>query len=215
MSEQEYIDIYNENFEHIGMAMRAEAHRRGSWHQTVHCWVLRREHAHEYLLLQRRAATKLVFPGLLDVTVAGHLLQGETVADAGREVTEELGLVVQPTDLVYLGVKHDCAVVGGMILREFAHVFLLERNQPLEAYRLQADEVAGLVQMEVHAGLRLFSGEVDSVPVVGVEVDEHGKLRPIERDVSRGDFVPCVDNYYLKLAIMAERLFRGERYLAI
>src|SRR3712207_8642964 len=104
MSEQEYIDIYDENFDHIGVVTRAEAHARGYWHQTFHCWILRRAHGQESVLFQRRAATKLLFPGLLDVTAAGHLLQGETAADAVREVNEELGIAAQPADLVYLGV---------------------------------------------------------------------------------------------------------------
>jgi hypothetical protein len=33
--------------------------------------------------------------------------------------------------------------------------------------------------------------------------------------VSAEDFVPCLDNYYLKLLLLAQRYFNGERKLLV
>ena len=33
--------------------------------------------------------------------------------------------------------------------------------------------------------------------------------------VKAGDFVPCLDSYYLKLLLLARRYFRGERELLL
>ncbi|WNQ12825.1 NUDIX domain-containing protein [Paenibacillus aurantius] len=49
------------------------------------------------LLLQRRHPGKDTYPGLFDITAAGHLEAGENVSDGIRELKEELG-----TDLFFL-----------------------------------------------------------------------------------------------------------------
>ena len=70
---------------------RSEVHACGFYHRAVHVWVV--APASREVLLQRRADTKDSWPGLWDISSAGHVSAGQASAHAaGRELEEELGL---------------------------------------------------------------------------------------------------------------------------
>ena len=215
MASQEYLDIFDDNMMHLGAAPRNEVHEKGHWHQSFHCWLIRHSNNRQYVLFQRRGPDKKIYPNTLDITAAGHLLADETLADGIRELNEELGLYVKFEDLVPLGIRCDVAIIGSITNREFCHVYLLESSIPLNTYKLQPDEVTGIVQMEINDGMKLFAGEVKSVPVSGFQVDEKGIKHRIEIKVSKEDIIPRLDGYYMKVFIMAERYFQGNSYLTI
>jgi isopentenyl-diphosphate delta-isomerase len=51
---------------------------------------------HHQLLLQQRALTKRVFPGIWTVTVAGHVTYGDSLVDTfHKELGEEMGIKVE------------------------------------------------------------------------------------------------------------------------
>jgi isopentenyldiphosphate isomerase len=215
MEDQEYLDIFDDNMKHIGIASRDEVHEKGYWHQTFHCWLIRRENENHYVLFQRRGTQKELYPDKLDITAAGHLTSGETPEEGIRELKEELGLPVAFEDLISLGIRCEVAIIGRITNREFCHVYLLASNFPLDAYTLQPEELSGLVQMELYDGMKLFSGEVEEVPVSGFRIDEKGAKCKIESTVSKVDIIPRLDGYYMKVFIMAERYFQGNPYLSI
>jgi len=65
--------------------------------------------------------------------------------------------------------------------------------------------------MEVDSGIRLFSGSE-----LYVECSLYRTEMPTERvNVAGGEFVPCIDNYYLKLLLLAQRYLKGERELLV
>ncbi|MDX1334078.1 MAG: NUDIX domain-containing protein, partial [Robiginitalea sp.] len=110
------------------------------------------------VLLQQRADQKETFPGLWDVSVAGHVHAEETPLEAAqREIKEEIGLDLETGSLDFFGrSKNEQAHPGGNIDREFHYVYLSELKVPLEDLRPQEGEVAGL---ELRPLLR-FSEEV-------------------------------------------------------
>jgi 8-oxo-dGTP pyrophosphatase MutT (NUDIX family) len=60
----------------------------------------------KYVLLQRRANTGFA-DGLWDFSCSGHVEHGESMTVAAvREVKEELGVTIQPTDLQFLTMVH-------------------------------------------------------------------------------------------------------------
>lgn len=38
----ELIDIFDENMNLLGTALKSQAHREGLWHKTFHCWLARK-----------------------------------------------------------------------------------------------------------------------------------------------------------------------------
>lgn len=207
----EMIDIFDGNHRLIGSFERKAAHVQGLWHQTFHCWITWKD----TVILQLRAPTKANYPNMLDISAAGHLEAGETPLDGVREIEEELGIRVAPERLRYLGIKHDVMdEANGVRNREFAHVYLLESADDMHSMRLAPDEVSGLVQIRIVDMLALFSGKVDSVQVdfrtVASTQEEAGK-----RSISRDDLIPRVDNYYYKVAILADLASRDYAHLSI
>ncbi|WP_407645941.1 NUDIX hydrolase [Actinacidiphila oryziradicis] len=109
---------------------RIEAHLQGKWHRTVHCWVVSAERGGQ-ILLQKRSDTMKNFPGLLDVSAAGHLEAGEPVEAGLREVTEELGIEVDRSRLHHLGERVEVAdQKNGQRNREYQSVCLIPVRHP-------------------------------------------------------------------------------------
>ena len=90
---------------------------------------------------------------------------------------------------------------------EFQDVFLLVRNVGPETLVLQKEEVDGVVEVDIEEGIALFSGKRDSLALSITRSD--GAREPVT--LAADDFVPCLDNYYLKLLLLARRYFRQER----
>ena len=205
----ERFDIYDEALNHIGVKGRDAAHRDGDWHQVFHCWVIGREADGEpFLVLQKRRAS-LDYPNKIDISAAGHLAAGETVREGVREVWEELGLDLAFEDLIPLGRRVGIHRDGAFVDRQICHVFFYECDAALEEYVYRGDEVAGLVQLRLADGMRLFSGEICQAPAAAVG------LGSAEIAIARADFIPSLDNYVMKILILARRYFAGEKDLWI
>lgn len=210
----EILDIFDAKMNRIGTEARDIVHTKGFWHQTFHCWIIRKEKDREYVLFQIRDKEKKDAPNKLDITAAGHLKAGESKEDGLRELEEELGLKVDIKELSYLGIRISASENENRINKEFAHVYMMRSDLPIESYKLQEGEVAGLVQIGVEDGLRLCAHDADSVPCKVFRLGESG-MDISERDVFFNQFIPRIDSYYYKVFIMAERYFAGNRYLSI
>ena len=137
----ELIDIVDENGASTGKtALKSEAHKNGWFHNTAHIWLFTKD---KKILLQKRAMTKKVFPGLWDISVAGHIAAGESIVlGAKREVEEELGLFLGKENLVKIGTrKHQISHKNGIIDHEFHHVFIAELKVDLSKLTIQKEEV--------------------------------------------------------------------------
>lgn len=211
----EIIDIFDANRVAIGTKERGAAHRDGDWHQTFHCWIAGTHANSDFLLLQLRSQAKKNYPNMVDITAAGHLQSGESPEDGVRELAEEIGVEVLSSNLRYLGIKHDISdEVNGSRNREFAHVFLLRDDRPLDRYKLQEDEVAGLVELPLTQGLEMFAGLRDEVLCKTMRQDG-GQKTEGQRLLRTVDLIPRVDSYYLKTCIMADLFLRGAPFLSI
>jgi len=94
---EEIFDVVNDYDEVIGKASRREVHARGLKHRAVHVLVF---NPSSEIFLQKRAASKDLFPHRYDSSASGHLNSGEEYdACALRELHEELGLTVSPAAL--------------------------------------------------------------------------------------------------------------------
>ncbi|BCG59746.1 NUDIX hydrolase [Paenibacillus sp. URB8-2] len=195
----EMFDIFNEQMIRIGTDSRNNAHAKGLWHQTFHCWVVNpSEGEGGSLLFQLRHKNKDTFPGLLDTSCAGHLQAGESVEDGVRELQEELGLAVPFEELVYCGMAaEESNPSPGLIDREFSHVFLYTSDQELEQYRFQWEEISGLFFVGIPKFRQLVGGETDALRIEGIVADEETQCVSREQRLVRlEDFTPNSEEYY-------------------
>ena len=65
-------DVLDENGRFINkIAGREECHKKGLWHRAVVAHII---NSKQQVLLQKRSATKKLWPNLWDVTAGGHVL---------------------------------------------------------------------------------------------------------------------------------------------
>lgn len=207
----ELIDIYDVNHNHIGTAMKSEAHAKGLWHNNIHCWIF--DPKKKLVLFQLRAADKKVDPSKLDISVAGHVGAGEDVADTCvREVSEELGMYCSVDELQFIGIHRDVIQSGDIQNCEFGHTYLLQRNIDIDEFILQEEEVAGAYVMALDDCFKLFAGEVETISGVGVEIGQNGTLK---RDFVPSDFAQFDSSYMITIMVMIERVIEGKKYVGI
>ena len=145
----ELIDIVDENGNYTGKTcLKSEAHKHGYFHPTIHVWLYTSD---QQILLQKRALTKKVFPGLWDISVAGHIAAGEDVIKGAlREVKEEIGFNILPENLHKIGTrKHMVNHSNGIIDNEFHHVYIAKLTVPVKELIVQKEEVDELQLFEL------------------------------------------------------------------
>ena len=152
---------------------RSVVHRQGLWHKTVHIWIL---NSRQELLIQKRSTQKDSHPNLWDISAAGHITSGDTViAAALRELKEELGLTIKPTDLQFLfTAKQQYTQNHGTFIHNAHHdIFLLKKDLDLTKIKLQKEEVSAVKFISIsELKKQIAQKNPDFVP----HVDEYKKL---------------------------------------
>jgi isopentenyldiphosphate isomerase len=126
-----------------GAVSKVRAHAEGIWHATIHCWIL---DENRQLIFQHRALNKPTFPGLWDISAAGHLRPGE---DGLREIKEELGADVTMNELTLVGVLSVDQRDGDLINRERPRVYLWDSKRPLDSFSFPDGEVTALASLTI------------------------------------------------------------------
>ncbi len=129
--EHEMLEIVDESNRVTGIRDRAEIHRQGLWHRSVHIFIL---NSHGDLYLQKRSPQKDQYPEHWDSSAAGHLNPGESPEIAAhRELGEELGIDTELTE-VY---RHPAGQETGW---EFVTLFVGRTDEPVRLNLEEATE---------------------------------------------------------------------------
>lgn len=138
----EFFDILDEQGNKTGKTKaRAEVHRNGDWHKAVHIWIVNDK---DEIFLQKRSPNKDSYPNMWDISSAGHLTAGDdALQGAIREIKEELGVNVLPSQLKLIGVRKKADKCSSTFINnEFNDVYLLRLSLDLNKITLQEDEVS-------------------------------------------------------------------------
>lgn len=200
----ELVDIFDENFNLIGTAMKSQAHNEGLWHKVFHCWILKGDK----VWLQLRGKNKELYPDLLDISAAGHLKAGETAKDGIREIEEELGLKVDFEKLNKLFTYKLAEDKDGAKNREFCPTYLLLTDEKLENLKLQDTEVDGVYEASTLDLLELISGKT---PQIEIEGYKRGSKDKHVWKVGYNNLVPHGQAYYLKVIGALERYIHNAK----
>lgn len=120
---------------------RAEIHRLGKYHRAVHLYLFNYKNQ---VLLQKRALTVDHFPGLLGISVTGHVQAGEcSSACVQREVEEELGIHSSQLRIHFLFSFFQEATLNEMYIdRQFNDVYITRADLQPDMIQLDRSEVA-------------------------------------------------------------------------
>ena len=142
---KEILDVFsNDGKEYLGVESRNIVHSKGLWHKTVHLWI---RNKNGDLLLQKRAPDKETHPDMWDISCAGHVGAGDSTKNAAvRECAEELGLEIDPEDLLRIEqlfrtyLNED----NSLIDNEITDVFILDRTVELSEITPDGSEVTAV-----------------------------------------------------------------------
>lgn len=138
----EKVDILDEDGNKIGrVLMKSGAHKKELWHGAAHLWIY---NSRGEVLLQLRHPNKIIRPNIWDISVAGHISAGmkprETVV---IEADEELGLQVNPKDLVFVGTtKFEDLMPEGWTHRTYHWTYLLKDDVDLKDLEFRDGETS-------------------------------------------------------------------------
>lgn len=174
----EKIDILKEDGTKTGYtATKKDIYEKGYWYRSVHIWIINDKYE---LLMQKRNPFKKTYPNLWALSLAGHVLAGETSIDSGiRELKEELNMDVNPEYLEYLFTIKREQNYNNQTLRVFDDVYLLPWNVDIEHTKLQIEELTDIkyVYYEYLESI-LKSNDPEYVPIT----EENERLFAILRE---------------------------------
>ncbi|SFK38310.1 Isopentenyldiphosphate isomerase [Halobacillus dabanensis] len=178
----EMLTVFNEEEKPIGIKEREDVHREGDWHETFHCWMFLRNECDIHLLFQQRAWDKKDFPGLYDITAAGHIEAEENLMDAGlREIEEELGLKLKAEDLLSIGRYREQLSHGKWDDREICRLYFFPCTS-LPTFSV-GEEVQDVVRVSLKEVASMLKGENTSVTAISV-------LNGKDQTLTKESFVP-------------------------
>ncbi|MCX6728871.1 MAG: NUDIX domain-containing protein [Candidatus Saccharibacteria bacterium] len=144
-NQQALIDIVDENGNPTGYAKtKREIHEQGFWHNAAHVWIY---NSHCEILMQLRSKDKDSYPGLWDISVAGHTESGETpIQSAVREMKEEIGLNPEYGKLEPEGIYIISQPIEGTLWQdnEIGNVFFYKFNGSVDDLSMPDGEVEKL-----------------------------------------------------------------------
>lgn len=211
----ELLEIYTPGGQPTGQgAPRGEVHLRGLWHCAFYCWVARPGPFGVEILLQHRSDTKDTNPGCFGASCAGHVRLGEPMADAVRELEEELGLREPLISLLAFGTHSDeCVHANGLIDREHHALHLLARQVDDSELRPGPDEVQGLAWMPGSALVALIAGTTEAVTVPYLSVSQNRGTLAGQRRIEVNELVPYELHYYRRVVDVARDELRRKGLL--
>ncbi|MHA1541307.1 MAG: NUDIX hydrolase [Alphaproteobacteria bacterium] len=201
---QEKIDIFDTKYNKIGTATREEAHKKGLWHHTFHCWIINTKN--KSILFQYASKSQQDFKFFLTPSTAGHIQSGEDIkAGIFREIKEEIGEKIKENELIskkYI-VRED--TFKSYVDKEFVNVFFIKKEKLLTDYNLDKREVKGLFEIKIEDGIALFSGEKKILKINGLGLNKNNYEKK-ELKINLKNFVPQPKNYYLNIFKIANEL---------
>ena len=138
---EEYFDVLDEKGNYTGKKeTREKCHKEGIWHKAVAMFIINLKNQ---VLLQKRSATKKLWPNTWDVTAGGHVLAGEFGFEAiKREAKEELGIELSGENIIFLGSSISTNKKGEVVNNHFNEYYIVREDIDETKLKLQEEEVS-------------------------------------------------------------------------
>lgn len=136
------IDVLDERGNKTGEVLsRKDIHQLGKIHRAVHLYLFDKANN---LLLQRRSYNVDHYPGMLSISVTGHVDAGESSREAvEREFQEELGLKQNSAKIEFLfSLRQDAYLRQNYIDRQFNDIYVCWADFCMQDVALEAEAIS-------------------------------------------------------------------------
>ena len=197
MNKDEILSVYDDQLNELGIELRSEIHSKGFLHKVVHCWIIEEIDNEKWIYFQQRSYEKKDFPGLYDISAAGHVDIGEEAEVAvKRETEEEIGIIIAPKKLKFIG-----------SIREKMYLDNFHNNEICEVYLYSIENPKFNLGHEVEKMVKISFSEFEkwilkgSKNIVAFSVDNIYKfiLKPQEFCPHKEEYLELVVNFMGKL----------------
>ena len=197
MNKDEMLSFYDDELNELGITTRSEIHSKGFLHQVVHCWIIDEADNEKWIYFQQRSYKKKDFPGLYDISAAGHVDIGEEVEVAvKRETEEEIGIVIDSQKLKFIGSIREKMHLDNFYNNEICEVYLY----PIENPKF---ELGHEVEKMVKVSFNEFKNWIleGSENIVSFSMDSKSKfiLKPEEFCAHKKEYLELVVDFMEKL----------------
>ncbi|MCL2438959.1 MAG: NUDIX domain-containing protein [Alphaproteobacteria bacterium] len=147
MYESEMIEVLDDYGVPDGrIVSRDEAHEKGLLHRGGVVAIVNSENK---ILMQRRSASKRVFPGVWDISLAAHVSAGEdSITTVMREMNEEIGFQIerkiQAKDFRFLTSFREDIMPGDKVEKHWYDLFVIVKNIDIKNLCFNDAEVDGV-----------------------------------------------------------------------
>ena len=180
---RDMIDILDSNGDPTGEVLsRKEVHRLGKFHRAVHLYLFDKENN---LLLQRRPESADHYPGMLSISVTGHVDAGESSLEAvSRELREELGLNAKDKDFKFLfSSRRDAVLSPTYIDRQINDVYACWIDFDIKNITFDRTEVSEIQCVSISNFEQMVELSAENIaPVYG---DDLKRVVPLVQEIMR------------------------------
>ena len=207
MSEH-YVDVFDENYQWKGVALKSEAHNQGLWHRVFSCLIVDSTTRSVFFQKKQPLCYSFERPDYIDVSVGGHYIAGEKIEEGIREFKEETGIEIQYSDLINLGIRRSVFSIGDYKCFEYQHMHLYDLKGERPGFNGDMKEIKAFVEVNVDQAISLLlkdSYEIDAIQYYKNEIAVY-KMTYNEIDPA----YMTGDKLMLRLLIAALRYMQGE-----
>lgn len=173
---------------------RTETHLNGDWHETFQCIFTYRD----YIFLQKRNENLTDYPGMLDVTVGGHLKYNEDNSNGVREIKEEMGISLNFRRLQFMCTLPE-QIHDTFKDNEFINIFTVElTEQEIPCIHFEDQEVEDIIQIKKVDFLNFSQNLSDKI--TGLSFKQH-----TEHLFTKSDFLPYSSTYFQCVALLLNK----------
>jgi len=194
------LDVFDENYKHLGTETYHRIHKKGLWHHNFHCWVVNPKTKKVLIILL--SDKDFLMPKKLDIAIFGQMLAGEDVMHGKREIEEKFGIRIPEKNLVKIGItKESCFIKERKIFhRVFSHSYLLKKTIPIKNYVKKVKHIDAVFETPIHEALALFSDKKKEILLTGYTKDNE----QIEMKATYEDFALRGKSYLHKTLFMID-----------
>jgi len=180
---RDMIDILDPHGDPTGEVLsRKEVHRLGKLHRAVHLYLFNKVND---LLLQRRPESADHYPGMLSISVTGHVDAGESSLEAvRRELREELGLNAKDKDFKFLfSSRRDAALSPTYVDRQINDIYACWIDFDIKNITFDRTEVSEIKCVSISNFEKMV--EASSENIAPVYSDDLKRVVPLVQEIMR------------------------------